>query len=273
MIQELDKTEFDRCKSLVNNQRQIEALAVIEGTNPGRIFVDDAAIPTSGMIWLGNNDGFFLIGNEDNEKFNNELNYFIDEVIIPEAAKVQLNWFEWIGIHDRWNKTIEKVFKARKLDSWMQKVYTLQPHDYLNIREPIIAMGYEAIKIDQSFLKSSLVQNRKFLQAKILESWSSIEDYLSNGIGYCMLDENEIASVCFSGFVAGNIHSVHIETLAAHQGRKLAQKAAHLFIQDCFEQNLIPHWECMEENKASVAVAENIGFKHIYNYKGYAFPG
>ncbi|WP_265413186.1 hypothetical protein [Bacillus thuringiensis] len=35
--------------------------AVIEGVNPGRIFVDNISSPNSGLIWLGNNDGFFLL--------------------------------------------------------------------------------------------------------------------------------------------------------------------------------------------------------------------
>lgn len=47
MIKELDKTVFGRCKGLLNNKRQIEALAVIEGTNPGRVFVDDLTMPAS----------------------------------------------------------------------------------------------------------------------------------------------------------------------------------------------------------------------------------
>ncbi|GIN73106.1 acetyltransferase [Bacillus sp. J14TS2] len=273
MIKELDKTVFGRCKGLLNNKRQIEALAVIEGTNPGRVFVDDLTIPTSGMIWLGNNDGFFLIGNEENREFNNVLNHFIDDVIIPEAKKVGLDCFEGIGIHERWNKTIEHVFKGRKLESWMQKAYTLHANGNLNIREPVIDKRYETVRINQSFFENcSSMKNIEFLNSKILESWSSISDFLNKGIGYCILYDNEIVSVCFSGFVAENIHSIYIETLVAHQGRKLAQKVARLFIQDCLEKNILPYWECMEENKASITIAESIGFKNTYNYKGYAFP-
>jgi hypothetical protein len=70
-----------------------------------------------GAIWLGNNDGFFFIGNERNEGFNAELNYFFDTVIIPEARKVGLTWFEGIGNHNKWNETIKKVFENRNLGS------------------------------------------------------------------------------------------------------------------------------------------------------------
>lgn len=84
---ELDKASFINCSKLINEQGQLEAIAVVDNINPGRIFVDDVNEPKSGVIWLGNNDGFIFFGNEQNEKFNNELNHFINSVIIPEAKK------------------------------------------------------------------------------------------------------------------------------------------------------------------------------------------
>ncbi len=71
MISELKNNEFYKCRELLNEQGQLEAKAVIEGVNPGRVFVDDTNSPTSGLIWLGNNDGFIFIGDEKNEDFNN----------------------------------------------------------------------------------------------------------------------------------------------------------------------------------------------------------
>ncbi|MHC2832049.1 GNAT acetyltransferase-like protein [Bacillus sp. F9_6S_D1_P_5] len=117
MISELNKTDFYKCNRLVNEKGQLEVKAVIAGVNPGRIFVDNIYSPHSGLIWLGNNDGFFFIGNAENEKFNNEMNSFIDNIIIPEARKVGLTCFEAIGNHSKWNKTIERIFQHRKLKS------------------------------------------------------------------------------------------------------------------------------------------------------------
>lgn len=122
MISELNESEFYKCKDLLYEPGQLEVKAVIEGVNPGRLFVDDIDSPSSGLVWLGNNDGFIFIGDEKNETFNNELNNFIDKVIKPEATKVGLAWFEAIGNHKRWNTTIQKVFELRKLRSWKQRV-------------------------------------------------------------------------------------------------------------------------------------------------------
>ncbi|RLL48486.1 GNAT family N-acetyltransferase [Oceanobacillus piezotolerans] len=273
MIFELDKTEFSKCRKLLNEQGQLEAKAIVENENPGRIFVDNINNPVSGLIWLGNNDGFIFFGSEQNENFNNGLNQFINNVIIPEAKKVQLKWFEGVGNHEKWNNTIERVFEHRKLGSWNQRVYILHKDGYKGNNEPEIDQGYKVIKICNTLYenKDNSIKNIEFLQSKILDFWPSPESFFNNGMGYCIVYENEIVSVCFSGFVVGNVHCIDIETLKTHQGKKLAQRVAHSFVKDCLDNNMVPYWDCMEINKPSVAVAENIGFRNVFNYVGYDF--
>lgn len=271
MILELDKSEFWKCRDLLNEQGQIEAKAVVEGTNPGRIFVDDHASPTTGLIWLGNNDGFVFFGNEENEKFNKELNLFIDEVIIPEAKKVNLKWFECVGNHSSWNEKLQSVFAHRKLGCWNQRVYILQAADYQENDEPSLERGFEVTKITNHLLRDHSIKNLKFVQSKILEFWSTIEDFLNIGIGYCVVYQNEIVSICFSGFAVDDVHCIDIETVKAYRGKNLAQKITHSFVKECLDHNLIPYWDCMEMNKPSIAVAERVGFKNTFNYVGYEF--
>ncbi|MEC5425844.1 GNAT family N-acetyltransferase [Virgibacillus sp. C22-A2] len=273
MISELNKNDFYRCKNLLNQQGQLEVMAVIEGVNPGRIFVDSIASPNSGLVWLGNNDGFIFIGNEENEVFNNQINSFIDTVIIPDAKKVGLNWFEGIGNHPKWNKVIEKKFEHRKLGSWKQKVYKLQKGDYKAKNEPAIEQDYAVVKISKTLYENNKgsINNIEFFHSKILEFWSSPDRFFNKGTGYCIVYNNNIISVCFSGFVVGNVHCIDIETLEAYRGKKLAQKIAHIFVKDCLDNGMVPYWDCMESNKPSIAVAENIGFTNIFNYVGYDF--
>ncbi|HHT7224369.1 TPA: GNAT family N-acetyltransferase [Bacillus cereus] len=273
MICELSKNGFYRCNSLVNEQGQLEVRAVIAGLNPGRIFVDNVSSPNSGLIWLGNNDGFFFIGDAENEEFNKEMNRFINNVIVPEARKAGLDCFEGIGNHSKWNKTIERIFQHRNLKSWNQRVYTLRKKGYENHHEPEIEQEYTVLKMSKALYENSnnAFKNIDFLQSKILEFWSSSDRFFNEGIGYCIVYDDVIVSVCFSGFVFENIHCIDIETIEGYQGRKLAQKIAHSFVKDCLENDIIPYWDCMELNKPSVAVVENVGFTNVFNYVGYYF--
>lgn len=272
MICELSKNDFYKCSSLINERGQLEVKAVIAGVNPGRIFVDNISSPNSGLIWLGNNDGFFFIGNAENEEFNKEMNHLINNVIKPEAKKVGLNCFEGIGNHSKWNKTIERIFQHRNLKSWNQRVYTLRKEDYEEDHESKIEQGYTVLKMDKALYENNnTFKNIDFLQSKILEFWSSPDQFFNEGIGYCIVYDDLIVSVCFSGFVLENIHCIDIETIEGHQGKKLAQKITHSFVKDCLENSITPYWDCMELNKPSVAVVENVGFINVCNYVGYYF--
>lgn len=53
-----------------------------------------------------------------------------------------LHYFEGIGNHQKWNQTIEKVFKYRELGSWKQRVYKLHKAN----NEPDIKEGFTVFK-------------------------------------------------------------------------------------------------------------------------------
>ncbi|MBX0358475.1 GNAT family N-acetyltransferase [Halobacillus sp. Nhm2S1] len=274
MIRELDKSEFYKCEKLINGEGHLEVKAVIEGNNPGRIFVDHIDSPKTGIIWLGNNDGFFFIGDEENEGFNNHINDFIDKVIFPEAQKLRLNNFIAIGNHPGWEKIIERVFKHRQMQKSNQKVYTMWENHYKDNNEPSISQDYTVLKIDNELIedKNNSLENIGFLRSKISEFWSSPEDFYQKGIGYCIVYKNKVASLCFSGFVAEKVHGIDIETIEVHQGNKLGQKAAHCVLKDSLSKGMIPYWDCEEANKPSNIIAQNIGLENYFNYTVYIFP-
>ncbi|MGG1629781.1 GNAT family N-acetyltransferase [Rossellomorea sp. NRS-1567] len=274
MISELDPTEFYKCKPLLVQRGLLESKAAIEGMHSDRIFVDDLLSPASGFIWLGSNNGFIFIGNEENTGFNSQLSHHFNTVIKPDAKRMGLTGFEAIGDHPKWNKMIKNVF-GENLKVYNQKVYELQKQHYIQKHEPFLEKGYETVKITKSILENNdceTYQNIEFLQSKVLQFWPSFDKFLHHGLGYMVVYKNEIVSVCFSGVVAGNVHGIDIETLPHHQGKKLAQKGAHAFVQDCLENEIIPYWDCMEINQPSVAVAENIGFRNKLNYMWYSVP-
>lgn len=274
MIRELNETEFYKCEKLINEVGHLEVKAVIEGNNPGRIFVDHIDFPKTGLIWLGNNDGFFFIGDEENEAFNNHINEFIDKIIFPEAKKLRLNNFIAIGNHPRWEKTIEMVFEHRNMQKSNQNVYKLEKGHYKGKNEPLIKQDYSVLKINKELYenKNNPLENMGYLRSKISEFWSYPDDFFQKGIGYCISYQNRIVGLCFSGFVAENVHGIDIETLVEHQGNKLGQKAAHYVVQDCVSRGMIPYWDCEEVNKPSNKIAENIGLENYLHYLVYIFP-
>ncbi len=155
-----------------------------------------------------------------------------------------------------------------------QRVYDLQQSNYREKNNPSIGSEYKVLKINKALYENNdhSFDNIEFVRSKILEFWSSPESFYNRGIGYCIAYNHKIVSVCLSGFVFENMHSIDIETLKAHQGNKLAQKIAHDVVKDGMSNNIIPYWDCEEANKASNAIAQNIGFTNVFNYAVYLFP-
>ncbi|OCA87932.1 acetyltransferase [Bacillus sp. FJAT-27225] len=269
MITELQQHNFDKCQPLLNPAGQLEAKAVVSGINPGRIFVDNPDNPESGLIWLGNNDGFIFIGNEKNDQFNSHLHSFLTDTIIPGARKAGLEWFEGMGNHPGWNQTIETVFENRKLGTWEQLVYKID-----KLPETAISLpgGYKIEPINNALYNSDNIKNIDFLHSKIRSFWPTPQQFFKNGLGYCIIHNNDIVSICFTGFVHENVHCVDIETAKTHRGKKLAQILAAIYAKECLERGGTAYWDCMKSNKPSVAVAEQTGFKLCFTYTGYEFP-
>ncbi|WP_208590448.1 GNAT family N-acetyltransferase [Gracilibacillus suaedae] len=272
MISELKMSDFNRCQHLINKDGHMEVEAVILGNNPGRIFVDNPESPDAAFMWLGNNDGFFLLGNEKNVVFRKQLDHFIEKNIFPEAKMQGLNDLEIIAHHPEWNPVIETIFKQRNLENWNQRVYQLSQTNYIAEKEPILNRQYQMTKINKALYENNTIENIEFLHTNIIEFWASTQHFFDKGIGYCIVYDHQIVSICFSGFVAEKQQCINIETVEEYRGKMLAQKAAHLFVQECFEKNEIPYWDCMVENSPSVAVAEKLGFTKKFEYKGYQFP-
>ncbi|MBN9653186.1 GNAT family N-acetyltransferase [Halobacillus sp. GSS1] len=274
MIRELGQSEFHKCEKLVNDEGHLEVKAVIQGNNPGRIFVDNQESPKTGMIWLGNHDGFFFIGDEENGAFNDHINDFLAQVIFPEAKKMKVHNFIAIGHHSRWEETLERVFKYERMQKSNQNVYKMAEIDDINQNEPLIYQDYKVVKINKELLDNTdnKIENVGFLRSKIKEFWSSPLEFFQKGEGYGIIYHNKVVSLCFSGFVAGKVHSIDVETLEEHQENKLGQKAAHNMVKECLRKGLIPYWDCEVKNAPSNTIAKKLGLDMYLNYNVYIFP-
>ncbi|TDQ40782.1 GNAT family N-acetyltransferase [Aureibacillus halotolerans] len=267
MMHELSKDLFFRCLPLLNEQTNLEVRGVIEGNNLGRVFVNQLECPSVALIWLGNNDGFFFIGQEDLQTVNDHLLPWVEDNLVEEIKVVGLNQFEMISVNQVW----EEAFSERAQTFFQQNVYLYPPSMPLH-QFSDIDTAYTLKKLTTKLLDD---QRNGHVKADILTTWPSIEDFLKVGVGYGVLYEDTIVSYCLSIFVGSDQHCVMISTDAAHRGKGCAKASASAFINECHAKGVTPYWDCTTTNEASVAVAEQLGFECIATYRVYAFdfPG
>ena len=72
-MHELNRADYDRVRKLYEPFCfHLSSLAVLDGVNPGKVFVDDPAAPQSSYLYSP--EACYLAGNPNNETFNRALN-------------------------------------------------------------------------------------------------------------------------------------------------------------------------------------------------------
>jgi len=247
-----------------------EALAIVEGNNPGWVFVDDLNSPSAALVWAQGVEGFYLVGDAKGKIFLEELGVYTEQVLKPRLTDLGIAWVE-IGGDKNWNPVIEKVYKKRILESSQQWVYTLPSTTHELLLQPKLVGNCKVKIIDRRLFVELSTESKEFLLLRIREFWGDLEAFLNNGLGYVLVDGDEIVSLCLSGFVAGNTHAIDIETKESHRRKGYAELVSHAFVADCIKRRFQPHWDCMAENTASVQLAEKLGFRKNHVYTLYSF--
>lgn len=282
MITELPRQDFHKVNHIIGCT--LEVRAIVSGYNPGRIYVDDISDIKAALVWIQGQSGFQLIGDPQSEPFMKELPTFMTTHIEPELAELTLDSVE-IGIQDgRWEGILRNMADRRELSSDNQHVYRFHsPQGTEHVRgneqtnNDVLLLDWNAVqlvRVDSALMHDLKVANSSFLEDKITYFWSTVDDFLKHGFGYMLVHEqnNEIISICLSGFVAGLAHAVDIETVEAHRNRGYAAVVAKAFVEACRREGLQPYWDCSPDNTGSVRLAEHVGMVFDFDYRVYWYP-
>lgn len=270
MIHELERQRYAAIEPIVSSiDENPEAVAVIRGTNPGRIFVDHVDDPRGALIWSMGIEGFYLVGNPKISTLAWDLDEFIRTVLTPEMQELKYDWFEVSADRAAWNQAVEKLFSGRSVSASHQSIYRLDLNSYVPSSQ-----SYEKLRhvrqLDAGLLVDPNVRNLGFIHSKLDRFWESHKNFHTHGIGFAVLHEHEIASLCFSAFVSGDKHVIDIETTLSYRRKGYARIAALSYLNECKARLFRSHWDCMSDNIASRRLAEGLGFQLEREYTLYS---
>ena len=264
---ELLKEQYHYVRTLFPIQEEyIEPKAVVDLNNPGWVFADSPTQPKAALIWVQGNNGFYLLGTY-NVQCVEELNRVVDMILIPRIISKGIKWFEFSGVSPVTDTDLKRIFKSRKLSSWQQTIYQYKETDFTTCVTPQKGQLCEIKDIGVKYP----VENTEFVNNMILKNWESIEVFQEKANGYCFLIDNIVASIAITGWIAGNIHEISIETVDSHRRRGYAKICASALINCYIQQGYTPHWECETANTASAKLAEGFGFTKLSDYMCYGF--
>jgi len=262
---ELSKEQYYCVRALLPIQDEyIEPKAVIDLNNPGWVFTDSLTQPKAALVWVQGNNGFYFIGGFNSQDADKRL---IDTVIMPRLAARKDEWFEFSSVPPVTDMDLLKIFKARKLSSWKQTVYQLKTDKTIPIIKPIEGCLCDVKDVGEKYP----VTNMEFVNNKILNYWESLDTFYAKADGYCVIVDNIVASLAITGWIAGNIHEISIETEENYRRKGYAKICASALINCYLQKGYVPHWECETANTASAKLAEGFGFTKLNDYLVYGF--
>lgn len=255
----LEKNEFSNVTQLLNEEKVhcTFAYAVVEGKQLGKIYVDKNIEPKSCLI-VCKSGKYLVAGDTNNTSFNkflsdylynsdNHNRYFdlysssqdwireIDEILLDNAAKLNRQLFYWDSLNS----------------SNISEINTMLPK------------GFEIKRIDgELFEKYSQEMDNSYY-----DLWESANNFIKNGFGFCILNNNEFVSVCNTYYISEGFAEIDIVTNNKFRNQGFALITCSEFIKHCLKNNIKPVWDCDNGNEASKNLATKLGFRSVEIYK------
>jgi GNAT superfamily N-acetyltransferase len=245
---------------------QLAVNAILDGTAPATIYVDNAHHPQAAFTWWRYH--CFLGGSECDEEFNKAIRRLLLDTLFPHALEAGLDLFELRVAPESWGGPVEGILRGHNPVQAWHHYYRFKAlrHD-VRARLP---EGFHLRWIDATLVEATHLKNLAILRDELCSERASVEDFLAHGFGVCALYGDEIAGWCTSEYNSGDRCEVGIGTLQPYQCRGLATAMATALIKHAQSRD-ITHmgWHCDARNAASIATALKVGFERMHEYPTY----
>ncbi|GKX29490.1 acetyltransferase [Vallitalea longa] len=249
----LKKEEMNKIAPLFNGWEDTLIWSCLQGYM-GDAWTDNIDNPKSAQIITG--DFCFLSGIPNKDLVNNIPEYYSSQDILmipPTNEWENLIEMEYAGKFDRFMRySIKKekdVFDISKLSANVEK----------------LSSQYKIRKIDEELYNQVLKQS--WLE-DLCSQFPTYDDYKKYGIGFVILHNDKIVSGASSYTVYDKGIEIEIDTKKKYRRKGLAHICASKLILECLDRGIYPSWDAA--NKASVALAEKLGYHFDREYVTYA---
>ena len=237
----------------------VYAYSIIESRQRGRVFVDDVNNPQTVLLWHYNSFAF-VSGRTDNNEFNHSL-----KKLLSGDYEENQRRFVLLVNDKKWNDLAQSLIVGQSNTQIKERLrfrFDKKAFCDINICVP---GGYTLRKLDKEIIGK--------LQGWIIPaySWHSSEAFLAGGIGYCLMDGENIACNSFSSAIGNRILDIGVETMVEYRMRGLAVSTAGTMVKYSLNNGFLPNWGCNSDNTGSVKVAEHLGFKILDSHPMYIY--
>ena len=247
------------------------ARSVVEKHLSGIIYVDNVNEPRTSLI--AHPYGMLLLmGDSNNIDFNDRFKSYAFN-----TAKIRAK-YEWlITSSPEWDNVLTDLFGGSLIktpeNSGKEASGTIELNGRQNFSfnvQKYAQFEKRTIPEHDLIVKTDAVLFEQMTGSVIPQKfWDNAKDFETNGSGYTLLHNGEIAATAFSAFVHENRLEIGIETVEKYRGNGYAELVCCKLIDECLESGFLPVWSCRSENTASVRLAGKLGFETTLSFPFY----
>lgn len=244
------KEDYNRFVELARKNicNTVYPMSVAEGFQQGDIFTDSLEEPTFALFW--HVSGFAYLTGKTQEEYLEEIYDLLQDKdgTNPRRLVLELKDEEVAAYFEK-KEDVAKNPRYR----FRLKEYLENTEESANVKAEI-PEGYELREVDGELAEK--------ITGNIIPSlfWSSKEEFLEKGKGYCLVYDGKVAAVAFSAAVSSEQVDIGIETAEDHRKKGLATIVAREMVAYVKSMQKEPVWDCNVSNKGSKATAEKVGF-------------
>lgn len=180
---------------------------------------------------------------------------------------LNIHEFEFSAEDDMLQEQLLCLFQDRKMDHELEYSYEIYEKTSVEIAVP---GGYRVEPVTEQTLHKGY-DNEVMLTKRLEECWNSSEDFFEKSFSFVAVKDNKIVGIIFGSGRYEKCIPIDIEVLEEHRKKGIARALTIAFVMHCMKDDLVPHWDCVESNKASIHLAESAGFTKIKERPFYWF--
>lgn len=262
----LPKKDYDVIHDIVEKItfNVLFAKSIVNHEFNGNIFVDHKEHPETAYIVHDYGMGL-LAGNNKNNAFNH---WFYNYALNKNKERTKADWVQIENTH--WEQTLASLFGNKLIKSADNKPdnpvlieLNTRVNFKFDIKNYIEQSGFagnssiQIVQTDKNYFNemTGTVIPKAF--------WGSDDIFFKKGIGFSLLENNQLAATAFSAFRTHTQLEIGIECLPAFRRKGYAQMVCSALIHFCLQNQLEPVWSCKIENTSSYNLALKLGFNDV----------
>ena len=264
-VYELKPAELGQARPLFRAlDHHLAVNAILEGTVPGTIYVDDRAFPHA--AFTGFKHRCFLVGSPENDAFNEALRLLLTGTLYPHL-RAGPGMLALTVAPESWEDKLNLILDKRPIKVLRQfYLFEKLKHDW----RALLPEGFRLRLIDAALLEERQLTDLTILEDELCSERASVHEFLDKSFGVAALHGDELAGWCTSEYNSGGRCGVGIGTLKPYRRRGLAAAMASALIEHALSRG-VTHigWHCFAGNEASAATALKAGFEKVCDYASY----